>query len=77
MELTYKAYDQTGKAVEGTIESSDVLTASESLRGHGLFVTEIDTAASTLPPTRSFRIPLKMGGSQRIRSVAIFTRHQQ
>jgi len=75
MDLAYKAYDKTGKAVDGTVDSSDMMTASEMLRAQGLFVIEINEAASSSSSTkRPLRLPLKLKREKKIRNVAVFTR---
>jgi type II secretory pathway component PulF len=75
MDLAYKAYDKTGKAVDGTVDSSDMMTAGEMLRAQGLFVIEINEAASSSSSTkRPLRLPLKLQRSKKIRNVAVFTR---
>ena len=63
MNLVYTAYDKTGKAVKGTIDSSDVATAGQTLRQRGLFVSEINTGSTpTAGGQRSQRMPLGFRG---------------
>jgi type II secretory pathway component PulF len=74
VKLAYTAYDQTGRTVNGTIESTDTLSATEVLRGQGLFVAEIDeNLHATLPQTSSRR----RGRGPNLKSVAVFTRQLQ
>ena len=44
MKWTYTAYDQTGRTVNGTLESADTLSAAETLRRKGLYVADIGAA---------------------------------
>ena len=75
MDLAYKAYDKTGKAVNGSVDSSDMMAASEVLRAQGLFVIEINEAASSSSSTKqALHLPFKLKREKKIRSVAVFTR---
>ena len=75
MKLAYKAYDSLGKAVDGTIESSDVVAAAEALRRQGLFVAEVAAAADSAKGQRKKSRPaLRTGRGQKIKLVAVFTR---
>lgn len=75
MDIAYTAYDKAGKAVSGTVDSSDVMAASEVLRAQGLFVIEISEAAEAKSKKkRPFRLPFRLSGKKKIRNVAVFTR---
>jgi len=74
MKLAYKAYDHLGKAVDGTIESPDVVAAAEALRRKGLFVAQVEASAAKMAPKRQGRSALPLGRGQRIKNVAVFTR---
>ena len=41
MKLAYTAYDNRGEAVAGTIDSPDVVAATEALRSKGLYVAQV------------------------------------
>jgi type II secretory pathway component PulF len=75
MKLAYKAYDQSGQEVCGTIDSTDTMTATETLSAKGLFVAHVgqETTRSPYARTRRQRRPLWRTG-QRLKAVAIFTR---
>lgn len=74
MKLAYTAYDQTGRTVNGTIDSADTMSATEALRRQGLFVAEIgENLHATLPQTRSTR----KQRAPKLKSVAVFTRQLQ
>ena len=75
MNLVYTAYDKTGKAVKGTIDSSDVATAGQMLRQKGLFVAQIsDGSAPTTGAKSSRRTPLRFGGNEAAKNIPMFTR---
>lgn len=74
MKLAYTAYDQAGRTVNGTIESSDTLAATESLRAKGLFVAEI---GKPIRGARDRTRGLRQGGTPNLKSVALFTRQLQ
>jgi type II secretory pathway component PulF len=74
MKLAYKAYDSSGKAVDGTIESADVVAAAEALRRKGLFVAEVEASAASATRKGGGRLGLRMGRGQKIKHVAVFTR---
>jgi type II secretory pathway component PulF len=50
MKLAYTAYDHRGEAVAGTIDSADIVAATETLRGKGLYVAQI--TESVAPPEK-------------------------
>jgi type IV pilus assembly protein PilC len=73
MKLAYTAYDNSGQAVTGTVESADVATATETLRHKGLYVAQItESAAATAKSQR--KLALKPRAGQRIKKPAVFTR---
>ena len=73
MKLSYTAYDTRGEAVSGTIDSPNVIAATETLRGKGLFVAQI---------TESVAVPVKVGkkrrlsfkGGNKTKNLTVFTR---
>jgi type IV pilus assembly protein PilC len=80
MKLAYKAYDSTGKAVDGTIECTDTIAATETLRRKGLYVAQI-TESETQIPTKAGKFAkakikrrLKGIGGQKLKNLAMFTR---
>jgi len=80
MKLAYKAYDSTGKTVDGTIECTDTIAATETLRRKGLYIAQI-TESSTRLSTKSGKFVkakikrrLKRGGGQKLKNLAMFTR---
>jgi type IV pilus assembly protein PilC len=75
MKLAYKAVDQQGQTVTGTIESDNSMSASELLHQRGLFVAELSESVRPLTPTTGKRQKAWANRrSQRLRSVAVFTR---
>ncbi|UCD48756.1 MAG: type II secretion system F family protein [Phycisphaerales bacterium] len=74
MKLAYKAYDHLGKAIDGTIESPDVMAAAEALRRKGLFVAQVEPSVARAAPKRQGRLGLPFGRGRRIKNVAVFTR---
>lgn len=75
MNLVYTAYDKTGKVVKGTIDSSDVATAGQTLRQRGLFVAQIsDGSAPTSGAKPSRRLPRRFGGNEAAKNIPMFTR---
>jgi len=73
MKLAYTAYDQKGEAVAGTIDSASILTATETLRGKGLFVAKIDESAAT-PAKAATKRRLNLKGGNKAKNVTVFTR---
>jgi len=73
MKLAYKAYDNLGKAVTGTIESADVVTATETLHRKGLYVAQVAESATTAVKAKRMG-RLNFGGGQKIKNLAVFTR---
>ncbi|MEM9413969.1 MAG: type II secretion system F family protein [Planctomycetota bacterium] len=79
MKLAYQAVDQSGTAVNATVEAGSIEEASEVLRAKGLFVTEL------LPESESesmAKVPGVTGGwsggkTKRLRHVAMFSRQLQ
>ena len=75
MKLAYSAYDRTGRQVSGTIDSSDVAVASESLYARGLYVTEIVEAAAGAVGAKLAKGRQFAGGrAKRMKDLAMFTR---
>jgi type IV pilus assembly protein PilC len=74
MKLAYKAYDNLGKAVDGTIESADMAAAAETLRRKGLFVAEVAASATQAKSQGKGRSALQFGRGRKIKQVAVFTR---
>lgn len=73
MKLAYTAYDQQGEAVAGTIDSADVVAATETLRSKGLFVAQItESIATPEKVTRKRRLNLK--GGKKMKNLTVFTR---
>lgn len=75
MKLSYTAYDRLGNATDGMIESPDAVAATEALRRQGLFVAQLDTASVDKAPERTRRLSLPLRRGQKIKHVAVFTRH--
>jgi len=73
MKLAYKAYDNLGKPITGTIECSDVITATETLRRKGLYVAQIAESATTAAKAKRMG-RLNFRGGQKIKNLAVFTR---
>lgn len=71
MKLTYQAFDAAGKAVSGTIDSTDSAEAMESLRRQGLYVTEIRPAGEASGPTAGSH---RMGRGRVAKNLTMFTR---
>lgn len=73
MKLAYKAYDELGRATTGVVDAGDVVAASEVLRRKGLYVAEITAqAVSSAKASRPRRRYL--GGGQRLKNIAMFSR---
>jgi type II secretory pathway component PulF len=73
MKLAYTAYDSSGEAITGTVESADVATATETLRHKGLYVAQITESASATGK-RERKLALKPRGGQRIKKPAVLAR---
>ena len=73
MKLAYTAYDSSGEAITGTVESADVATATETLRHKGLYVAQITESASATGK-RERKLALRPRGGQRIKKPAVFAR---
>lgn len=78
MKLAYEAFDVAGKQSHGTIESSSIFDATESLRRQGLFVANIGEAgaASTMRTGQPSggKAKLRMGTGRKLKNLAMFTR---
>ena len=73
MKLAYTAYDQRGEAVAGTIDSADVVAATEALRSKGLFVAQI-TESAAAPEKVTTRRKLNLKGGNKTKNLTVFTR---
>ncbi|MBN2314390.1 MAG: type II secretion system F family protein [Sedimentisphaerales bacterium] len=73
MKLAYTAYDQKGEAVAGTIDSANVMTATETLRSKGLFVANINESAAT-PVKVETKRRLNLKGGNKAKNLTVFTR---
>ena len=78
MQLTYRAYNQTGQAVAETIEAASPAEALERLRSQGLFVASLAAA-----PTKVERTAMvveasgrkrRLGRTRRLKHLALFSR---
>jgi len=72
MKLAYKAYDGLGKTTAGVIDAGDVVAAAEMLRRKGLYVAEI--AAQETGSAKRVRRRRRVGGGQKLKNVALFSR---
>lgn len=75
MKLAYRAYDATGKQVASTIDAANPVTAKETLRRKGLFVTQIgegQTWTAGSEHKQSF-----FGKRRRLKNLSMFTRNLQ
>ncbi|UCE60108.1 MAG: type II secretion system F family protein [Phycisphaerales bacterium] len=73
MILTYEAVDAKGKRASDSVEASNPQDAIETLRGRGLFVTQISEAGKT--ETKSpLESPAVKGGRIPLRTLVLFTR---
>ncbi len=73
MQLTYTAYDNRGEAVAGTIDSADVMSATETLRSKGLYVAQIAESVTTLKRgSRKRRWSVTSG--KKTKNLTVFTR---
>jgi len=74
MKLAYKAYDGLGKAITGVLDAGDVMTATERLRGKGLYVAEVNAVVAARAVRG--RSPSRRWAShgQRLKDVAWFSR---
>lgn len=59
MKFRYKAFDKLGNATTDSVDATDAREASEILRKHGLFVSEIGPADGGGGPSRSKGAPVK------------------
>jgi type IV pilus assembly protein PilC len=73
MRLAYTAYDSSGEAITGTVESADAATATETLRHKGLYVAQIAESAGAAGKSER-KLARKPRGGQRIKKPAVFTR---
>ncbi len=73
MKLAYTAYDNRGEAVAGTIDSADVVAATEALRSKGLYVAQIAESAATPEKVRKKR-RLGLKGGKNTKNLTMFTR---
>lgn len=78
MKLAYTAFDQTGRTVNGTIESPDTMSATETLRQKGLFVSDIGTSlAESLVESSGVAKRPRSQRPPKLKQVAVFTRQLQ
>lgn len=73
MKLAYTAYDNRGEAVAGTIDSADVMAATEALRSKGLYVAQIAESVTT-PEKVSKKRRLSVKGGKKTKNLTVFTR---
>jgi len=73
MKLAYKAYDEVGQATTGVVDAGDVVVAAEILRRKGLYVAEI-TAPAVSSAKESRQRRRYIGGGQRLKNIAMFSR---
>jgi len=73
MKLAYTAYDSRGQATTGTIESADVVAATEALRSKGLYVAQIAESAATVEKVTTKR-RLSLKGGNKTKNLTMFTR---
>lgn len=74
MKLAYKAFDGTGKTATGIIEADDSMTATETLRRRGLYVAEVIEQKMTVARRQSGRRQRHISRSQKLKSIAMFSR---
>ena len=72
MKLVYEAFDESGRNVTASVDSTSAVEATESLRRKGLFVTRIQPAAAAGAKRGSRR--RRVGRGARLRNVATFAR---
>lgn len=73
MKLSYTAYDNRGEAVAGTIDSVDVMSATETLRRKGLYVAQISDTVM-IPKETNKKRKLSVKGSKKTKNLTVFTR---
>jgi type II secretory pathway component PulF len=73
MKLAYKAYDNQGNAQAGTIESPDIVAASDTLRKKGLFVAEVTESTQAAAKGR-IRRAFNLKAGQKLKELSLFTR---
>jgi type IV pilus assembly protein PilC len=73
MKLAYTAYDGAGKAVDGTLECSDVLSAAELLRQKGLYVASVSEVNRGQKQSRS-GWKMHWRAKDRVKTLALFAR---
>ena len=73
MKLAYTAYDNRGEAVAGTIDSSDIVSATATLRSKGLYVAQVTESVEAPVKARKKR-KLNFKGGDRTKNLAVFTR---
>ena len=74
MKLAYKAYDGLGKAVTGVLDAGDVMTATEMLRGKGLYVAEVNAVVAARAARGRSPSRRRASHGQRLKDVAWFSR---
>ena len=73
MKLAYTAYDNRGETVKGTIDSVDIMSATEALSRKGLYVAQISDAVIT-PKKMNKKRRLSAIGSKKTKNLTMFTR---
>jgi len=73
MKLAYTAYDNRGEAIAGTIDSPNVVAATEALRSKGLFVAQITESVAVPVKVRKKR-KLSLKGGNKTKNLTVFTR---
>lgn len=73
MRISYRAFDASGKAVQGAVEAADAQAASEKLRKDGLFVVSVGEQGAERSTRRAERPErgIRMG---RVKVIAVFLR---
>lgn len=76
MKFSYTAFDKSGKATAGSIESSGLAEARDTLRKQGLFITDINTggADGTLVSVPTGRKSARISTGKRLKNIAMFSR---
>jgi type II secretory pathway component PulF len=75
MKLAYTAYDHRGQAVAGTIDSADVVAATETLRGKGLYVAQItESVAAGEKVSKTGKFSCVFKARNKTKNLTVFTR---
>ncbi|MEX2671000.1 MAG: type II secretion system F family protein [Phycisphaeraceae bacterium] len=73
MKLIYEAYDKAGRCVRDEIEAGSASEAGLTLRGQGLFVTQIEAAGAAKPAARG-KEARTGGGGRRLKNLTMLAR---